>query len=849
MATGFVSANLVPSGGGSVVRRAAYNSRKRYYVEATQAPYRAPSRKDYITGGLCLPHVSQRFGSGGEAAWNNLDRSVASPGPVAIDLILGLPRKSELQVSELVVLLQRFAAPIVQEGHMVQFDIHALQRDASVGPYRHAHVLIALFGKDAFGKPRRIRSPWAAVFRASQGLKRSQMLPDWRAHWRDTQNRFFEEIGRPEIKVPLELGPGEVRIGPFGRLLSPAADDALVSIRSELQRRFSDNDALIRALADRLWLFERGDVSSLLATLNPESSWVSLQLRCDDLLTSTVKVVERGRPVFGTPGSLRRVEALLTRAQRLYEHLDFVSARAPHDFANAAWEQELDPIWRAEGAERLSLIEGQDLAALVGDGAAEPDAGPLQTLIADYLAAGIGPTILVPDLQSRWRIQHICEDRAVRCETVRAFVAPNVTRSGSGKKLVLLFDAQRASSPELAALLQKVEQEGHKLVLVFDRSQYGHPEIGICALAVLARLGVPSTLTASPQRSSDAFSWADHAQSLAVTDPAATLGIFAHQKRLGFYALEALMTAQFVQSALPACLIVGSQAEAKSINYQILVRRGRAPEQDRKTIIDREPSLLSVLRDGDPVYFASDWSEGKIAAGTLVRIIDIDRSNDLLTIEAIGGERLRLPNAAQVPLRLAFAMPLQMAVGAARAARDPAKLFGRSLVYVSDSSVADQLVRFAALHNGLRLMINTGLAGSLRSFAALLSASRPTGVAKALAEFDFSSAAEGSARTPRFSATVIPSGQTSQPVQAAAFGHQAVDIDDSAELTADEPSGSEWFNDEADASVSDDELDLIAHETDLNGEYDETIDVEELDWPEDDEATGYNADDDEPPQI
>lgn len=840
MPTGFVSAATVMAGAGQVVRRAAYNARQPITIARTESRYRPQSRDDYIMGRLLVPQATSSLGSQVDTFWNRMDLVVTSTGPIALDLILGLPREDELEPSEAMRLLGEFAEPLVQDGHAVQFDLHALPRSADLGSYFHAHVLIGLFGLDGLRRIRRLETQWTAVFRASSGDHASANLPDWRRHWIETQSAFFRKQGLNWLRVPADVGLPEVRIGPRSLQRSSAVRLELARHREERQGHYRDDNVLLDTLASQLWLLEPGDVFSTLRSIFPLASTGELRMRTKKLLGSAIRLRTGVGHIYGTTATIKNWNAAYARAIHL--------ADAPSSLGTAidgVQDDEDTPDWFAPkegpGGSRLAVMVADRTSTLFGTSILSGQTEPVAHLIERYRAQAIPLKLIVPGLRSRFTVRHLIERYKLQCVTVASLLTLKMALAEkSAGEVWLVTDAQAVPDPIFADLLASAERYSSKLILLFDRSKLEQHPSHFLSTAVMQQLEKYTTvpLPTSNPSSPHQFSWDRLAARFEVAQPREITGIF---EEFGLLSFESLDTA-FDHFARVDQIIVPDDRTARAIRQDLLTRdlnRVERSAEEQRLTLPGEPAFL----DGDLVCLARD-RQGRDyrPAGALGRLRLRGSAAPRWEIEW-DGSRSVSPAQSQDRLVHACALPLRLVMNGA-AARSAST--GRDLsrvIHLTRPDRTDIVMRFAAASGGVPVVVDPAVAidgvGLTQVLAMCRSAGRSAAVAQAILDLDIrESAAAASPATlgkdahagAKISLTPVPPS----PVKEEAPSMDAADRDVHIEAMSD--------SDDPDDSAADQPADAA--------------DMQESDWEDardvefgSDDDSGYGEEDDEPENI
>ncbi len=724
MPTSFISVETVPSGEGRIVRRAGYNARQSVMVARTKTRYRPKMLDDYVCGELLVPPPSKALGSTVGGFWNALELAVGSRGPIGLDMILGLPARGELVVSEAERLVRAFAAPLVSDGHAVQYDLHTLPRPGQLSPYLHAHVLVSLFGLDQFDRIRRLETRWTPLFRSSAGKTDSATLMDWQQYWGRTQNEFYRSLGLDPLRVPPDLGFPEVKLGPKRRRGDAAARLVLTTYRDDRRAAYADDVKLFQAVSDRRLLIESHDVTSAIRSIHPTAL-------PDEIRERTKKVLGTALPIKTQAGLFYAAKKNLAEWQQAFARAGELT-RAPCSIdlpLDPEGEDVSNPFigWTGRDGKKLTVLAGSSAAAVMGD-ASSGLRGPLHDLISSLFSDGLIPTLVIPELSSRFALRHMIDDFGLPCVSLSALARPGLARNGRPRSLVLIvFDSQAIPDRLLCDLLRIAEQSADKTILIYDQSRQEQYRDNLLSLSLLQNFAdavvVSAPLPNTPPRR---FSWRTLADKFSEHSPASIVEAFEKRSSLSFGALgneDALL-----QRRTP--IIVPSNERARTVRQEIL--GGDQPRQERlgqepRLMLGEEPPLLS----GDPVCLIRD-RDGR-AAGCVGHLYCESSTSGRWWIEW-QKPRGRTLVTDSAPIVHACALSFRTCCNAAA----QGTLFGgqrgdAAVVYLTDLGHAERMMQFAAAHE-LDVRVDPGIARGKAELVVLLARWRAAGRAAAVAE-------------------------------------------------------------------------------------------------------------------
>ncbi|GAB5430325.1 MAG: hypothetical protein Devi2KO_37840 [Devosia indica] len=693
-------------------------------VARTKTRYRPKMLDDYLCGELLVPPSSKALGSTIDGFWNALELAVGSRGPVAMDMILGLPARGELVVSEAERLVRAFAAPLVADGHAVQYDLHTLPRPGQLGPYLHAHVLLSLFGLDQFDRIRRLETRWTPLFRSSGGKNDSATLMDWQQYWARTQNEFFRSLGLDPLRVPPDLGFPEVKLGPKRRRGDAAARLVLATHRDDRRAAYADDLKLLQAVSDRRLLIESHDVTSAIRSIHPTAPPDEIEDRTEQVLGTAVRIETRAGRFYAAEQDLAEWHQAFARAGKL--------TGAP-----CSLDLPLDPVgedvsnpfigWTGRDGKKLTVLAGGSAEAIIGD-ANSGLRGPLLDLINSLISDGLIPTLVVPELSSRFTLRHTIEEFGLPCVSLSALARPGLDHNDRLRPRVLIvFDSQAVPDRLLCDLLRIAEQSAAKTILIYDQSRQEQYRDNLLSLSLLQTFAdavvVSAPLPNTPPRR---FSWRTLADKFGDHSPASIVEAFERRGSLSFGALGKEDAA--LQGRTP--IIVPSNETARTVRQWIQgrdqLRHERLGQEPRLTL-GQEPPLLS----GDPVCLIRD-GDGR-AAGCFGHVYCDGSSSDRWWIEWQKPRGRTLVNDSAA---IVHACALSFRTFCDAAAQGT--LFGgqrgdAAVVYLTKPGHAERMMQVAAAHQ-LDVCVDPRIATDKAELVVLLARWRAAGRASAVAE-------------------------------------------------------------------------------------------------------------------
>ncbi|MFD2648792.1 hypothetical protein ACFSX5_13455 [Devosia albogilva] len=727
MPTGFVSVETVMAGTGRIVRRAAYNARRPVTVARNSKRYRPRSADDRLAGDLLIPKASSELGAQVDTFWNALDMAVNSTGPIGLDLILGLPTQDELELSEAVRLVHEFADPIVADGHAVQFDLHALPRPAPLGDYRHAHVLISLFGLDELKRMRRLETQWTPIFRASPGGYHSENLTNWRGYWGEVQSTFFRSQGLNLLRVPADVGLPEVRLGPRRLRTDASARLELANHRANHRERFSDDMVFLTTLASHSLLLEYGDIHSSVRSIFPTISPRELKARTERLIGKATSVRTPVGNLYGTTASIGKWAKASSDANRLantlctYDTIGVRPVEQAHDIS-------AEPL--SYCGKRLTVLVGSAATALVGSGPFVDDSTPLANLIEYFQDQEISLTLAVPDLRSRYQVRHLIDKFKLRCVTVAGLLT---WKKAAGEKpagdVLLVFDTQAVPDSSFANLLENAATRFDRLILTFDQSKVEQHPTHFLAMSVMDRFAEPVFVPVPrPNVPPSRFSWAKLGSEFQHHHPLTITGMFERSGMLSFGSVVDVLA----DAGSGDQIIVPDARTAQTFREALLSR-----DQHRAERLAQEHKLTLAggldLLHGDIVCLTKDRYD--LPAGTLGRV-DFKGGREKRWSVQWAGSRAQVEANSDDPIVHACVLSLRLGINRAFGGADSMSRVWEPhsrLVYVTRLASAERLMRFAATEGGLPVVINPAVATSARGLAEALSSCRAVGLGAAIA--------------------------------------------------------------------------------------------------------------------
>jgi len=325
----------------------AYNGRCAVHIGADGKRFDYRKKTGYVVGGTVYPRSLQASQPERVPMWETLQALAPDNMKViATALIATLPRGDELSQAERVALIGEFCEPIVDEGHIIDWNMHRGRN----GNW-HVHFLVSASGMF----PDKRRKPLAnSPFRLSaykpeeteeacndqtkhsdKGKKTEIINPPWQRLWRVAQERFFKRRGI-DLRVPASTMVIRDKNDQQRTVLPPAAvpggyasRNDIADWRAKRRETFSDPSLYVAALTRDRLLIDQGDIDTFNAMIWTENAPPEQIRRAFGSAQAnhplTMERVGNGGAIRfgnGTFSSHKNV-ALLYRAMRAARSLDY----------------------------------------------------------------------------------------------------------------------------------------------------------------------------------------------------------------------------------------------------------------------------------------------------------------------------------------------------------------------------------------------------------------------------------------------------------------------------------------------------------------------------------------------
>ncbi|AGS26458.1 Ti-type conjugative transfer relaxase TraA [Rhizobium etli] len=534
MAIMFVRAQVISRGAGrSIVSAAAYRHRTRMMDEqaGTSFSYRGGAGElmheelalpDEIPDWLRSAISGQSVSNASEVFWNAVDAfETRGDAQLARELIIALPE--ELTRAENIALVREFVRDnLTSKGMIADWVYH----DKDGNPHIHLMTTLRPLTEDGFGrkkvpvlggdgKPLRVVTPdrpnGKIVYKVWAGDK--ETLKAWKIAWAETANRHLalagHEIrldGRSYAEQGLDgiaqkhLGPEKAALARKGRELHFAPAD--LARRQEMaDRLLADPERLLTQLVNERSTFDERDIAKALHRyVDDPSDFANIRAR---LMASTELVMLKPQEIDTQTGKASEPAVFTTRDMLRIEYEMAQSARVlsgRHDFGvserhvSAAIEsiETRDPQKRfrldPEQVDAIRHVTGDDgIAAVVG----LAGAGKSTLLAAARLAwESQGRRVIGAALAGK-AAEGLEDSSGIKSRTLASWELTwaNGRDTLHRGDVVVIDEAGMVSSPQMARVLDIVEQAEAKVVLVGDAMQLQPIQAGAAFRAISERIG------------------------------------------------------------------------------------------------------------------------------------------------------------------------------------------------------------------------------------------------------------------------------------------------------------------------------------------------------------------------
>ncbi len=480
MAIAFARMRIISrSGGGNVMRSAAYNAREALASERTGERFYFSHRDKPAHHELLLPDGAEALFATTEALWQAVQAAEKRvDAQEAKELVLALPDDAEISLEAKIELARSFVQQhFVDQGVAAQLDVHA-PHDGE-GNW-HAHVLITTRYVTAEGLGKKARE-----LNGSFAYGKTNGEDAWGEQWREHQNAAFERMGLDlrvdETGVVPQIHIGPVRLRREDSILLEDARDRVIQNWDALE----EPGAVLAAMTRRQASFTEAELDRYLNKQVPDALY---RLDLKAAILSDPDVVElrkdgsRAAVRYTSTEVIGEEQAAVSAAENLWVQ----SSRAIPDPVVAA--ATLDYHLRPDQAQALAFAsEGRGFAIVEGlAGVGKSHA--VSAIRAAHEAAGWKTEAIAPTHKVAGAMR---ADGFAKARTAQSalFMAKNKRVEWDKRTVLVVDEAAMLNSRVLGGLLSEAQARGAKLILVGDDRQLPSIERGGLFKHLKERLG------------------------------------------------------------------------------------------------------------------------------------------------------------------------------------------------------------------------------------------------------------------------------------------------------------------------------------------------------------------------